>query len=74
VAASADEPAVVLAPALLVVTSTFWRNAWRYQARAYRHVYWDTGTLLGNLLAVAAMSGCRRVQCSDSSTRRSSAP
>ena len=42
------------APVIAVWTSTFWRNAWRYQARAYRHVYWDTGTALANLLAVAA--------------------
>ena len=39
---------------IAIWTSTFWRNAWRYQARAYRHVYWDTGTALANLLAVAA--------------------
>jgi nitroreductase len=36
-----------------VCTSTFWRNAWKYQARAYRHSFWDTGTILANLLAVA---------------------
>jgi SagB-type dehydrogenase family enzyme len=37
----------------LVITSTFWRNAWRYQERAWRHAFWDTGTMLANLLAVA---------------------
>ena len=57
VAASGDEPAVAAAPALLVCTSTFWRNAWKYQSRAYRHCYWDNGTLLANLLAVAAADG-----------------
>src|SRR5512141_3158319 len=51
------EPAVAAAPALLVCTSTFWRNAWKYQARAYRHCFWDSGTLLANLLAVAAADG-----------------
>ncbi|MBA2518317.1 MAG: nitroreductase family protein [Chloroflexia bacterium] len=54
--ATGQEPAIVMAPAIIVTTSTFWRNAWRYQARAYRHVYWETGTVLGNLLAVAADS------------------
>jgi SagB-type dehydrogenase family enzyme len=54
VAASGQEPAIAAAPAIAVWTSTFWRNAWRYQARAYRHVYWDTATALANLLAVAA--------------------
>src|SRR5262249_32157951 len=42
------------APAVLVYTSTFWRNAWKYRARAYRHCFWDAGTILANLLAVAA--------------------
>jgi SagB-type dehydrogenase family enzyme len=54
IAAAGEEPAVAAAPVVAVWTSTFWRNAWRYQARAYRHVYWDTGTVLANLLAVAA--------------------
>lgn len=54
VEASGNEPAVAAAPVIAICTSTFWRNAWRYQDRAYRHVYWDTGTLFANLLAVAA--------------------
>ncbi|NIO06503.1 MAG: SagB/ThcOx family dehydrogenase, partial [Deltaproteobacteria bacterium] len=54
VAASGDDPNVVGAPVTLVCASTYWRNSWKYQARAYRHCYWDNGTILGNLLAVAA--------------------
>ena len=54
VAATGQEPAIAAAPVIAIWTSTFWRNAWRYQARAYRHVYWDTATALANLLAVAA--------------------
>jgi nitroreductase len=45
------------APAVLVTTSVFWRNAWKYLDRAYRHTYWDTGTMLPNTLAVAAAGG-----------------
>jgi SagB-type dehydrogenase family enzyme len=56
VEATGEEPAISAAPVVAVWTSTFWRNAWRYQARAYRHVYWDTGTALANLLAVSADS------------------
>jgi SagB-type dehydrogenase family enzyme len=52
--ATADEPAIAGAPAILAFTSTFWRNAWKYRARAYRHCFWDSGTVLANLLAVAA--------------------
>jgi SagB-type dehydrogenase family enzyme len=44
----------VSAPAALVLTSTFWRNSWKYQARTYRHCFWDSGTILANLFAAAA--------------------
>jgi SagB-type dehydrogenase family enzyme len=57
VAAAAGEPSVGDAPVVLVYTSTFWRNAWKYRARAYRHCFWDAGTILANLLAVASATG-----------------
>lgn len=56
VEASGAEPSVAAAPAVIVATSTFWRNAWRYKGRAYRHVFWDLGTTISNVLAVAAAS------------------
>ncbi|MEK7203972.1 MAG: SagB family peptide dehydrogenase [candidate division NC10 bacterium] len=55
--ATGGEPSVAAAPAVLVCTSTYWRNAWKYQARAYRHSFWDSGTILANLLAAAAGLG-----------------
>src|SRR5690606_37037257 len=55
--AAAGAPAIAAAPAVVVCTTTFWRNAWKYQSRAYRHAYWDSGTLLANMLAVAAADG-----------------
>jgi SagB-type dehydrogenase family enzyme len=55
--ATAMEPAVADAPATIVCTGTYWRNAWKYQARTYRHFGWDNGTLLANMLAVSAASG-----------------
>jgi SagB-type dehydrogenase family enzyme len=54
VEASGGEPTVSRAPAVIVTSAVFWRNAWKYQARAYRHCYWDSGTILANLLAVGA--------------------
>ena len=54
VEASGAEPAVAHAPAILVFASTFWRNSWKYRDRAYRHCYWDGGTILANCLAAAA--------------------
>lgn len=56
VEASGGEPSVADAPATLVATSTYWRNAWRYKGRAYRHAYWDLGSTVANILAVAAAS------------------
>jgi SagB-type dehydrogenase family enzyme len=55
--AAANEPAVAGAPAVLALATTFWRNAWKYQARAWRHAFWDGGTIAANLLAVAAAAG-----------------
>jgi SagB-type dehydrogenase family enzyme len=54
---TAMEPAVSHAPATIICTGTYWRNAWKYQARTYRHFGWDNGTLLANMLAVSAASG-----------------
>jgi len=62
--ATACEPAIAHAPLTIVCTCTYWRNAWKYQARTYRHFGWDNGTLLANLLAVAAALGLpARVVC-----------
>ncbi|HEU0074802.1 MAG TPA: SagB/ThcOx family dehydrogenase [Dehalococcoidia bacterium] len=43
--------------AFVVMTATFWRNAWRYEERAYRHAFWDSGTIAANLLALADARG-----------------
>src|SRR5580698_2260163 len=55
--ATASETAVIHAPLTIICTCTYWRNAWKYQARTYRHFGWDNGTLLANLLAVATALG-----------------
>jgi SagB-type dehydrogenase family enzyme len=55
--ATASEPSIAHAPLIIVCTGTYWRNAWKYQARTYRHFGWDNGTLLANLLAVATALG-----------------
>jgi SagB-type dehydrogenase family enzyme len=62
--ATGGEPAIACAPLTIVCTCTYWRNAWKYQARTYRHFGWDNGTLLANLLAVATALGLpARVVC-----------
>ena len=52
--ATGGEPAIVRAPLVIVCAGTYWRNAWKYQARTYRHFGWDNGTILANLLAMCA--------------------
>jgi hypothetical protein len=41
----------------IVVTGVPWRTGWRYRERGYRHVYWDAGTMLSQLLALADSAG-----------------
>ncbi len=52
-AAAGDTLAVREAPCTVVATSTWWRNAWKYRERTYRHAFWDAGTVLSNLLAAS---------------------
>ncbi|MEO1637159.1 MAG: GTP cyclohydrolase I FolE, partial [Cyanobacteria bacterium J06631_9] len=42
-------PALETTQLALVVSAVFQRSAWRYQDRAYRRVFLDSGHLLGNL-------------------------
>jgi SagB-type dehydrogenase family enzyme len=53
VEASGDVPEIQEAPVIVIGSDTFWRNSWKYRARAYRHSFWDAGTILANLLAAA---------------------
>ena len=43
--------------AAVVVTGVPWRSGWKYRERAFRHVYWDAGTMLSQLLAAADSAG-----------------
>ena len=62
--ATAGEPAVAQPPVTLVYTCNYWRNAWKYQARTYRHFGWDNGTVLANTLAMcSALRLPARVVC-----------
>lgn len=43
----------------IVTTAVFYRSAWRYEDRAYRRIFLDTGHLLGNIELAGAMNGYR---------------
>jgi SagB-type dehydrogenase family enzyme len=55
-AAAADD-SIARRSATILLTAIYWRNAWKYQARAYRHLFWDSGTMLANVLAVGGALG-----------------
>ena len=55
--ALADPAVSASTPAYLVLSTNFWRSAWKYRVRSYRYCYWDAGTILANLLAAASASG-----------------
>jgi SagB-type dehydrogenase family enzyme len=57
--ATANRPSIAQARAVLVMSAVFWRSAWKYRARAYRYCFWDSGTIVANLLAAAASEGIR---------------
>ncbi|MGI0041144.1 MAG: SagB/ThcOx family dehydrogenase, partial [Nitrosopumilaceae archaeon] len=52
--ATANHPSVEHAPVILVYTDIFTRNSVKYQAREYRHAFWDCGTILANTLTVCS--------------------
>lgn len=52
--ATASEPSVAHAPVFIISTGTYWRNAWKYHSRTYRHFGWDNGTILANFLAMSS--------------------
>jgi SagB-type dehydrogenase family enzyme len=55
-AAAADETLARRA-AVVVLSAIYWRNTWKYQARGYRHLFWDSGTMLANLVATGDALG-----------------
>lgn len=52
VKATNGEPSIAHAPLTIICTGIYWRNAWKYRSRTYRHFGWDNGTLLANALAI----------------------
>ncbi|MGH9010455.1 MAG: SagB family peptide dehydrogenase [Acidimicrobiia bacterium] len=54
---AAGEASVASSPATLVLTGLPWRTGWKYGERGYRHLYWDAGAVLANLLAAADAGG-----------------
>jgi len=56
-ARAACDPALAGTAVVIVITGIPWRTTWKYAERGWRHLFWDTGSLLANLVAVAAAHG-----------------
>src|SRR5919112_1729264 len=54
---TANNQDIARAPFTIIFTSFAWRNAWKYQARSYRHWFWDSGVIVANLLATTHAIG-----------------
>ena len=55
--AAASNESITLAPATIAFTSMAWKNAWKYEARSYRHWFWDGGVIAANLISLSASMG-----------------
>jgi SagB-type dehydrogenase family enzyme len=49
----------------LVMTGIPWRTSWKYGDRGYRHLFWDAGTILANVLALAGADAKLRLGFDD---------
>jgi SagB-type dehydrogenase family enzyme len=47
----------IAAGTAIVLTGIPWRTAWKYGERGYRHLFWDAGAMVANLLAVCDADG-----------------
>lgn len=47
------------APLSIILSGIPWRTTWKYKQRGYRHLFWDAGMILANLLALASSGGHR---------------
>jgi SagB-type dehydrogenase family enzyme len=57
VEATTIDSSLANAPVIVICTGTYWRNAWKYRSRTYRHFGWDNGTILANALAIGTALG-----------------
>ncbi|MBV9411503.1 MAG: SagB/ThcOx family dehydrogenase, partial [Acidimicrobiia bacterium] len=46
-------PTAPTAPTAIVLTGIPWRTSWKYGERGWRHLWWDSGAVAANLLALS---------------------
>lgn len=57
--AAGEAPAMVAADAIVLVSTVWWRSAWKYGDRAYRYCLQDAGHVASNVALVAMALGYR---------------
>ena len=57
--ASGGSDTVARSPVTVIYSAISWRSTWKYQSRAYRYHYWDSGTMLAHSIAMAAAHNLR---------------
>jgi SagB-type dehydrogenase family enzyme len=58
-AAAGESENIMASPITIIFSSIAWRNAWKYQARSYRHWFWDCGVIAANLLGTTVSNNIR---------------
>ncbi len=56
---SYQHPVMASADIAMIITAVFYRSAWRYEDRAYRRIFLDTGHLLGNIELACSLTNYR---------------
>lgn len=54
-----QHPSLAATDLAIVITAVFFRSSWRYEDRAYRRIFLDSGHLLGNFELAGSLSGYR---------------
>jgi SagB-type dehydrogenase family enzyme len=57
VRATGGRDSVSRSPATVLLSGIPWRTTWKYHARGYRHLFWDAGMIVANIMALAASGG-----------------
>jgi SagB-type dehydrogenase family enzyme len=55
--AAGGRESIAAAPASVLLSGIPWRTTWKYRQRGYRHLFWDSGMILANLLALSTSGG-----------------
>jgi SagB-type dehydrogenase family enzyme len=59
VRATGERQTTAQAPLSVILSGIPWRTSWKYRSRGYRHLFWDAGMILANLLALNGSGGHR---------------